>query len=171
MTPCPASSAARASLHRGIWLLPLLATLGLAACGGDAGPADADAGTASPFDHSAPYASRPPLVDDEGRIAAGLPQARPEDPGVRTRTARYATAAQAAELEQALGNDAIRVEVGCCGAEAAELATGTVHGLQAAHDLGADAPVLVHGHDLRLAAVVADRLGDAGHARVWLVTR
>ncbi len=145
----------------------------LVGCGGDAGPAPAAAAAAT---HAATRAATrmtvvEPLLDNDGRPAPSLPGSEPADPGARTRTMRYATPAQAAQLEQALGAQAVRVEVGCCDAEAVATAEGTVAGLRAAHGLDADAPVLVHGSDLRQAAAVANRLEENGHAHVWLVTR
>ena len=94
----------------------------------------------------------------------------PADPGARTRAGRYASAAQARQLADALGADAIEIEVGCCGAEAVEQAVGISWGLQAARDLPSQTPVLVRGNDLRLAAAAANRLADGGLTHVWLVT-
>jgi len=143
-------------------LLPAL----LAACGGGAEPevrAQALVATSVVA----------PLLDDEGRVQLSDSAAVPADPGARTRSARYATPAQAAQLEAALGARAIpvTVEAGPDGSTAVEVAAGIVFGLQAAHDLPSDAPVLVRGAELRLAATLANRLDDAGLSHVFLVSR
>jgi hypothetical protein len=48
---------------------------------------------------------------------------------------------------------------------------GIAYGVQAAEDLPDSAPVLVRAANLRLGAVAANRLADAGYGSVWLVTR
>ncbi len=116
-------------------------------------------------------------VDDiraESTPGAKAPaQVLPSDPGARTRAGRYATPAQAAQLEDRLGAKAIpvNVEPGPDAAAAVELATQIVFGLQAAHDLRNDAPVLVRSADLRLGATLANRLGEVGYTNVVLVVR
>ncbi len=108
------------------------------------------------------------------RAAASKAQAQalPSDPGARTRVGRYATPAQATELEDRMGVLAIpvNVEPGPDAAAAVELASQIVFGLQAAHDLRADAPVLVRSADLRLGATLANRLGELGYSNVVLVS-
>jgi hypothetical protein len=70
-----------------------------------------------------------------------------------------------------MGDRAVRIEAGCCGASAVETAVGVVHGVRGVYGLDTGAPVLVHGADQRLAATLANALTDAGHTHVWLVTR
>lgn len=111
-----------------------------------------------------------PLIHDDGSLAAGDPRAVPADAAAWTRSGRYATQAQAQQLAHALGDGALQVRVDCCGIDAVDQATGIVSGLQAAHDLPADTPVLVSGTDLRLAAAAANRLASGGLTHVWLVT-
>ena len=112
-----------------------------------------------------------PLLDDQGHLYPASPQALPADTGARTRGGLYATPAQAAQLEDALGVMAIpvNVEPGSDAAAAVDLATLVVFGLQAAHDLPPDAPVLVRSSDLRLAAATVNRLAENGYTRVFLV--
>lgn len=110
------------------------------------------------------------LLDDDADVMAPDPAAVPADAGARTRQGRYATRAQGEALALALRGGVIHVDLGCCGEAAADLAVMTAYGLQAAHDLPDDAPVLVQGDDLRLAASVVDRLVAGGYRRVWLVT-
>lgn len=110
------------------------------------------------------------LIDDQGLMTPGSPQSIPQDPGARTRSGHYATAQQADALESALGDGVVRVNIDCCGFEGAEQAVMVAWGVQAAHDLDRHAPILVRGADLRLAASVVNRLEEAGHSRVWLVT-
>jgi hypothetical protein len=144
--------------------------MALAACGG---LADEAPGAAAPAE-VASTDKQPPmtaLVDDEGRAELSHPALVPADAGARTRAGRYASAAQAMDLEGALGNGVLRVDVECCGSEAVDRAIGLAHGMQAAHDLPDSAPVLVRGADLRLGATAVDRLSKAGHANVWLVTQ
>jgi hypothetical protein len=134
--------------------------IALAACGAADDEAPATITRATPA---------PTLLDDEGRVQALT--AAPADPGARTRAGRYASAAQAADLERALGDDVIvaRVEPGSDPAGAVDLAVLLAYAHQAAHDLDADAPVLVSGPDQRLAATLADRLEAQGFRRVFLV--
>jgi len=145
-----------------------LATL-LSACGGPAPETMAEEGRARPL------AANPtvvwPLLDDDGHLNPAPPAAVPADAGARTRTGHYATAAQAVQLEQALGDRVIVVEVspGPDAAAAVELATQMAFGHQAVHDLPADAPVLVRSADLRLAAATVHQLEAAGYTRVVLV--
>lgn len=146
----------------------LAALLTLAACGGGS-ESGAETGTAQVT--TAP-AITAPLLDDEGRVMPSDPAAVPADPGARTRAGRYATPAQAAQLEQTMGSTAISTPVDAGGDEAAaaDLSVLVAYGLQAAHELDNHAPVLVRGANLRLAAVVANRLEANGFTRVFLVT-
>jgi hypothetical protein len=147
--------------------LTLVAAVGLSACGGG----ETAGATALAPQASAAIAVEAPLLDDEGQPTPTQPAALPADPGARTRSTGYATPTQAAALERALGADVLSTEVGCCGAEGADLAVLMVYGDQAARDLPNSTPVLVRGADPRLAATVAQRLADAGFSRVWLVAR
>jgi hypothetical protein len=146
---------------------------GLTACGGadDGGPttaANTGIAAAERTELLGPASVVAPLLDNDGTVAAGA--AEPADAGARTRAGRYASAAQARQLAEALGPDAIEIEVGCCSADAVEQAVGITWGLQAARDLPPQTPVLVRGQDLRLAAAAANRLADGGLTHVWLVT-
>jgi hypothetical protein len=168
-------------------LTGLALALQLAACGGSdaeddaadfgttmavapAGAATLAQGRAWPL---ADHTVTPPLLDDLGRPTAALPQAVPADLAARTRSRHYATAAQAAMLEDRFGVLAIpvNVEPGPDATLAVELATLMVFGHQAVHDLSPDAPVLVRGPDLRLAAAAVHQLEVIGFTRVFLVTR
>lgn len=147
-----------------------LATL-LSACGGPAPETMAEEGRARPLAANSTVVW--PLLDDEGHLNPAPPAAVPADAGARTRNGHYATAAQAVQLEQALGDRVIVVEVspGPDAAAAVELATQMAFGQQAAHDLPGDAPVLVRSADLRLAAATVHQLEAAGYTRVVLVNR
>ena len=127
-----------------------------------------ESGRARPLAVAPPTA---PLLDDQGHVYPASPQALPADTGARTRGGLYATPSQAAQLEGALGVMAIpvNVEPGPDAASAVDLATLVVFGLQAAHDLPPDAPVLVRSSDLRLAAATVNRLAENGFTRVFLV--
>lgn len=111
------------------------------------------------------------LLADDGSIMPSAPDTVPADAAARTQAGRYASSHQAAELERALGDGVIRVNVECCGLEGVDEAVGIAYGVQAAADLPNSTPVLVHAADLRLGAVAANRLADAGYGSVWLVTR
>lgn len=115
--------------------------------------------------------STAPLLDEHGRLQPSLPQALPADTGARTRGGHYATPLQAAQMEDALGVMVIpvNVEPGPDAAGAVELATQIVFGMQSAHDLRPDAPILVRSPDLRLAATTVNRLEEFGFTRVFLV--
>jgi hypothetical protein len=77
---------------------------------------------------------------------------------------------QAEQLERALGEGVIRVNVECCGVDGVEQALGIAYGMQAAGNLPNSAPVLVRSDDLRLGAVAVKRLSEAGYANVRLVS-
>lgn len=140
-----------------------------AGCGGGG---SAESGTAAASSQQA-YAQAviAPLLDDEGRVMPSDPSALPADPGSRTLSGRYATAAQAEQLEAALPDAVISIAVADTpdGAAAVESAALLAHGLRAAHDLDRDVPVFVRGTDLRRAASVANRLQAEGFRRVFLV--
>lgn len=153
----------------GFWTYGMAALL--AACGGGGDEPPTAAAAAVPATALAgPASVVPPLLNNDGSAAPAAAGTEPADAGARTRRGYYASPAQARQLADALGADAIEIEVGCCGADAVEQAVGITWGLQAARDLPAQTPVLVHGKDLRLAAAAADRLADGGLTRVWLVT-
>jgi hypothetical protein len=112
-----------------------------------------------------------PLMDNDGSVMPSDPRAVPRDPGAWTRNGRYAHERQAAQLERALGDRALSIQVRCCGIDGAQFAVLTTYGLQAAYNLPADAPVLVRSADLRQGAWVVNQLGQNGYANVWLVTQ
>lgn len=145
----------------------VLATL-LAACGAGTDPAANEAGRARPMADTPVIA---PLLDDEGRPMATDPAAVPADPLARTRSALYATPAQAAQLEETLGRGVIRVvvEPGADATAAVQAAAATAGHVRAAQGLPDDAPVLVHGRDPRLAALAVQALETMGFDRVFLV--
>jgi hypothetical protein len=150
----------------------LLAAGLVAACGGGSD----DDGRATALEGTSTISSArtiAPLLDDEGGVMAGDPAAVPEDPAAWTRADRYATVAQAEQVERAMGATAISilVEPSLEAVSPLELAVMTAYGLQASHGLQLDAPVFVRGANLRLAAAAADRIADAGFTRVFLVTR
>jgi len=144
----------------------------ISACGGGGGDAtDAEGpGSDAPAEVRA-VESFSRLLADDGSIMPSAPTTVPADPAAHTRAGRYASSHQAAELERALGEGVIRVDVECCGPERVDEAVGIAYGVQAAADLPNSAPVLVRAADLRLGAVAANRLSDAGFSSVWLVTR
>jgi hypothetical protein len=141
-----------------------------AACGGGGDVPLAEARSARAEAAAATARVIPPLIHDDGSLAAGDPRAVPADAAAWTRSARYATAAQAQQLAHALGDGVLQVRVGCCGIDAVDEAAGIAWGLQLARELPADTPVLVSGTDLRLAAATANRLASGGLTHVWLVT-
>lgn len=88
--------------------------------------------------------------------------AAPADAGVRTVAGRYVALGEAVRWAE---RGAVSVDVGCC----VERAEGIVYALQAAQGLPRETPVLIGGDDLRLAASLVNRLGDAGLSRAYLV--
>ncbi len=160
----------------------LLAAL-LAACGGQESDAEANAQANAQAAAQAPAEARaralalaptviPPLIDDAGRVMPAAGAAVPHDPGARTRNRHYATPAQAAQLEEVMGELVIPVNVERRADDtgAVELATQMVWGQQVVHDLPATTPVLVRSADLRLAAATVHHLEALGYSRVFLVT-
>jgi hypothetical protein len=139
-----------------------------AACGG-ADPAETAAASAASLAAAAPTVIAP-LIRDDGSTSPADPRAVPADAAAWSANGLYATAAQARQLADALGDGVLQIRVGCCGIDAVDTAAGTAWGLQAAHDLPPDTPVLVSGLDLRLAAATANRLARGGLTHVWLVT-
>lgn len=104
-----------------------------------------------------------------GRSAAVVQPdpAAPVDLQARTASGRYISRADA-ERRDTEGPRPIWIDAGCCAGHDAGLPLRIVFGLQAVH--GDDAPVFVHGADLRQAARLADRLGLQARLQVWLVT-
>jgi hypothetical protein len=135
-----------------------------AACGGT-DSADAEPTTAS----KRPASITSPLIHDDGSPALSDPRAVPADAAAWNRNGLYATAEQAQQLVDALGDDVLQIRVECCGIDAVDQAAGIAWGLQAAYSLPPDTPVLVSGLDLRLAAATANRLASGGLTHVWLV--
>jgi hypothetical protein len=148
-------------------LLPLLISLYLAACGGGEDPS-------TPTAQSTAMASRvtATLLHDDGSVMPSDPNAMPIDLAARTQAGRYATEAQAEQLEHALRMQAIstHVESGHDADAAVDSAVLSAQRKQAELALDDDAPVLVRGADVRLAARVADRLQAGGFRRVFLVS-
>lgn len=146
--------------------LPLAACLTLlaaiAACGGS----DEDA--TRPISSVTPTVA--PLLQDDGQPSAEDPRARPSAATGPLRPL-YASQAQARMLVDALGDRVLESDVACCGPNAIDVAVGLVWAAQAARDLPADTPVLVRGADVHDAAAAANRLGEGGMTRVWLVAR
>lgn len=155
-----------------LFALPLLGAL-LAACSGTDLPADGAGADGSTSIAAAAPVSWPvaPLIDDEGNVMPSDPTAVPADPGAQTRARRYATAAQAEQLEHVMKTRVITIDVGneADAAQAIDMAVMFTFGLQAVQNVGNDAPVLVRGSDLRRAATLANRLQDHGYSRVFLV--
>jgi hypothetical protein len=133
-------------------------------------PDSLDAGTAE-RQRRAPPGRAAALLSPFGPRTAPAAELLPADAGVCTRAGLYATRSQAAALELAVDGGVAWADVGCCGDAAVDVAQGIVHGLMAAHDLGADAPVFIGGTELRRAAQLVDRLGAQGLTQVFLITR
>jgi hypothetical protein len=145
-----------------------LAAVTLAACGGgDEFAADEPRATVA----TAATVVAAPLIADDGSTMPSDPALLPADPGARTRSGRYASEAQAAQLEGALGSGVIRTDVDTVSdtMPAVDLAVLMAYGQQASAALDAEAPVLVRGRDARLAAAAADRLEAQGFGRVFVV--
>jgi hypothetical protein len=113
----------------------------------------------------------PFLLSPFGHMPPPPPDLLPADPAARTRSGLYATRQQADDLDGQLGGAVVWVDVEGRDAVLIERALGVVHGLVAAKDLGADAPVFVTAADLPAAARVVDRLSAQGLTRVFLITR
>lgn len=105
------------------------------------------------------------------QVPAARSGAMPLDHAARTRQGLYLRHAEAEALDRRLRGAVVWVDTGCCAGDGADLAMLTAFGMQAALDLDNDAPFLVTGDDQRLAALVVNRLTDAGLRRVYLVTR
>lgn len=141
----------------------------LAACGGAEPPASEADGRATIA--SAATSPIPTLLADDGSAMPSMPQAVPRDAGARTRAGRYASPAQAEQLERAMAASLVRVTLRGSGLAAVEEGAGLVYGLLAAMNLPDSAPVLIEGADLRAAAALVDRLAANGVTNTWLVTQ
>lgn len=170
-------NAVRASRVRGFpWCgaTVLVASL-LAGCGGgDAEHGAAEAARTAQPQGVLPAVSDPValLFDDEGEVMPSAPAAVPAQADARTRSARYATHSQAAQLVSALGATALVVDMPP-GRDPQSLLDTVVPGVleqRAARALSLDAPVLVRGPEPPLAAAAVDRIERAGFSRVFLVT-
>lgn len=152
--------------------LPLLGAL-LVACGGADRSADGESTDGRESVAAAAPASWPvaPLMADDGSVMPTAPQAVPTDPGARTRAGRYASPAQAEQLERTLAPSLMRVSVRGSGAQAVEEGADQVHRLLATMNLPAGAAVLIEGADRRAAAALVDRLAAQGVDNTWLVTQ
>lgn len=155
------------NLFRGRLLLVALAPLCLLACGGADKGATHGGSAATASVGSEPSAAR---LSADSSLMRSDPRAVPADPGAWTRAGRYASASQAEQIERVFGAAAISVRVEGSGIEGLEQTLGIVYGVQAAHDLPREAPILLRAQDLRLGAAVANRLAEGGYSRVWLVT-
>lgn len=144
----------------------LLMLAGLAACGGALNEAPDE-----PMLLGATHVVSP-LLDDEGGVAPSAPALVPQDPAARTRRAAYASPAQAEQLQLALGAGVVSVQVDGAGLgwRGVEAAVQAARQQVLEEQLSFDAPVLVRGSHLPVAAAVADELVTAGFGRVFLVT-
>lgn len=144
-------------------LASLVAAL-LGACGGGDNSAGVDDAQGGDFRLSRQQAS------DQFNMSSGSGTA-PMDVASRTKAGLYASSKEAKLLERSLADEVINVDIACCGIEGVELALGVAYGMQAARNLPNSVPVLVRAADLRMGAVVANGLSDAGYSEVWLVTQ
>jgi hypothetical protein len=113
----------------------------------------------------------PFLLSPFGHMTPASPESLPADPAVRTHGGLYATRQQADDLDGQLGGAVVWVDVDGANTVLVDRALGHVHGLMAAKDLGADAPVFVTASDLAAAARLVDQLSEQGLTRVFLITR
>lgn len=120
-----------------------------------------------------PASAAPPptLLAGDGTPRPSLPEAVPADAGARTQGGHYALPAQAVALDLERRGDVVWVDPACCAFDSADSMREILKGLRASAEVSSDAPVLVKGADLRLAAHVVNRLEEAGERRVFLVTR
>lgn len=156
----------RARLTRRLLAIGLPAVLALSACGSGNGEADSPAAAGLSAESEFSPGDRPAAA-----LAAAQPEpaAQPTDHAARTTSGLYLRRAAAEQWDRELGGRVVWIEVGCCAGEAADLAILVAFGIQAAKDLHNDAPFLVTGGDLRLAAQVVNRLVGQGPDRVFLV--
>jgi hypothetical protein len=81
------------------------------------------------------------------------------------------TRSQAEAMEDEREGDVVWITPGCCGADDAEQARAIVHGVMAAKNLTADAPVLVDAAHPALAAQLVQRLGRDGLIQLFVIAR
>ncbi|MBL8331101.1 MAG: hypothetical protein JNJ71_19850 [Rubrivivax sp.] len=112
-----------------------------------------------------------PLLADDGSVMPSSPQAVPADPAARTQAGRYASPAQAEQLERTVAQGLVRVVASGRSPAAADEDVGIVTRLLAERRLAASAPVLIEGADQRSAAALVDRLAAYGVSNTWLVTQ
>jgi hypothetical protein len=106
------------------------------------------------------------LLDDDGGVLPADPRALPAAGVPVIHGRRYATAAQAADLQRMGGYDVRRIEVACCGDAAVARALDAVAGGSA----GLPYAVFVSGTDGQVGAAVVERLVAGGLDRVWWVS-
>lgn len=78
------------------------------------------------------------------------------------------TRAEAERMERALRGDVIWVDAGCC-SDDIDLVALIAYGMQAAKNLGNDAPFFVTGNDAQLVARLVERLAQSGITRAYRV--
>ena len=137
------------------------ANLLLVACGGGG----EEVTSVSPAEAPPPTAST--LVDDDGGVLPSDPGTALAQDAATPRLTRYATVAQARELERALGAEVHFVEVNCCGDAAVSQAISEA----LASATGAQHAVFVGGSNAGMGAKVVESLLRAGLERVWWVSR
>jgi len=107
---------------------------------------------------------------DRANTPASDPAAMPADHAARTRPGLYLRRADAERWERRLRGDVVWLDAGCCAGDEAEMALLIAYGMQAAKNLGNDAPFFVSGSDQRLAATLVNRLAETGSPQAFLVT-
>jgi len=162
--------AAGATTLRSVLAAALFCGLQAGCGGGDAGWVDPPV----PFVASAALAGESDYGPGDRPEAASLPTsdsaAMPADHAARTRPGLYLRRADAERWEQRLRGDVVWVDAGCCAGDTAEMALLTAYGMQAAKNLGNDAPFFVTGSNQRLAATLVNRLAETGSRNAFLVT-
>jgi hypothetical protein len=79
--------------------------------------------------------------------------------------------AEAQATDEALDGDVVWASVACCGIDDIEQARAVVHGVMAAKNLPADAPVFIEAASVALAMALAERLGRDGLTQPVVVVR
>ena len=146
------------TLRRLAGVTAFCAGLLLASCGGGD-----DSASAPPTD--APLIAGT-LLDDDGGVMPSDPRAMSTAKAPIESAQRYATAAQALDLQRSLSNGVRWIEVACCGDAAVMQAIGAA----LAKDADRQPAVFVSGADASLGAMVVNRLLAAGLERVWWVS-